>query len=113
VEVDLAHAQQSVDDPQCLLEPTDEVVEGIAERSILALVISGAQAEDQPSPADLIESVRHLGQQGRVAEASANDKRPELDACGDRRQSRKYRPCLPHTVRRFTHLAELKEKVVG
>ena len=87
MKVDVAHAQQPVDDLQCLLEPAYEVVEGIAERSILALVISGAQAEDQPSPADLIESVRHLGQQGWVADARANDKRPELAARCDRRQS--------------------------
>ena len=44
------------------------------------LEVAGAQAEDEPATADLIDRVGHLGQQRRVAIRGAGDQRAECDA---------------------------------
>jgi hypothetical protein len=61
VKVYLSRAHESVDDLQCLLEPVDQVVEGITERSKLSLFITAAQTKDQPTAADFIDGIGHLG----------------------------------------------------
>jgi hypothetical protein len=75
-----------MDDLQCLLEPADKVIEGIAECPELVLVIPGSQTKDQSPSADLIDCISHRGQQCRITKARAGDKRAELNACRNCRQ---------------------------
>ena len=71
------------------------MVEGIAEGMVLRLVPAGAEPEDQPAAGDLLDRVRHLGQQGRVAETGATDQRADLDPLGDGRHAAQQRPAFP------------------
>ena len=80
VEVDRAVLQQRPDDRERLLEPVDAMVERDAERPELGLVPAGAEAEDQPAAADLVDRRGLLGEDGGVVERRAGDQRPELDA---------------------------------
>src|SRR5688500_11346987 len=73
-------ASQRVDDRHRLLEAADPVIEGIAERVILGLVPPRAEAEDDTTPADVVDRLGHLGDETRVAETGAGHQRPDLDA---------------------------------
>ena len=84
---------------QRLLEAADAVVEGVAEGAVLRLVPAGAEAQDQPAAADLVDRVGHLRQQRRVAEAGADDERADLDPLGDGGQRGQQRPALPRAPR--------------
>ena len=58
-----------------------------AEGPELDLVPAGAQAEDQPAAADLVDGGGLLGEHRRVVERGRGDQRPELDPLGDRGQA--------------------------
>ena len=99
VEVDRAILQQCPDDRERLLEPVDAMVERDAEGAELGLVPAGAQAEDQPAAADLVDRRGLLGEDSRVVERRAGDQRAELDAVGDRSDRGENRPGLPRPTR--------------
>ena len=75
-----------MDDLQRFFEASDQMVERVAEGTVFRFVIPGPQAEDQPSVAYLIDGVRHLCDQRRVAEAGAGDNCAKLYFRRDRRQ---------------------------
>ena len=71
------------------------MIEGVAEGIVLRLVPATAEPEDEAPVADLIQRVRHLGEQGRVAERRAGDERADLDLRGDRRDRAQEGEDLP------------------
>src|SRR5258706_1976710 len=105
VEVDGAVAEQRPDDRERLLEPRDAMVEGEAERGELGLVPARAQAEDQPSPADLVHGRSELGEHGRRMERRRRHERAEPDAGRARGDRREHRPDLPGTACRAVFVA--------
>ena len=99
MEVDPALANQGTDDRERLLEPGDAVVEGEAERGVLALVPSGAEAEHEAPAGDPVDGRGHLGQHRRRVEARRRDERSELHARGHGSDRRQRRPHLPRPAR--------------
>src|SRR5438128_6962592 len=77
----------------------------------LELVPPGAEPEDQPAPADLVDGRGDLGEHCRVVEVRTGDQRAELDPTGNRRKRGERRPCLPWTLRLALGLSI--EKVVA
>src|SRR5439155_17300768 len=98
VEVDPAVSQEGPDDREGLLEPGYAAIERETERPIFRLVPSGAETEDQPSTADLVDRVRHLREHRRVVEARAGHERSELDPGRGRGDRRQHRPDLPRAA---------------
>jgi hypothetical protein len=80
LEVDLAVAQQPVDDGERLLEAPDLVIRWEAEGGVLVVDVAGPEAEDKPAVAYLVDGVGRLRQQGWVAEARAGDQWTQPDA---------------------------------
>ena len=87
--------ERAPDDLERLLEARDAVVVGQAERAVLGLVPAGAEPEDEPAAAHLLDRRRHLRDQPGRMERGAGDERAELDTLGDRRQRGEHRPDLP------------------
>jgi hypothetical protein len=54
-------------------------IEGIAEGAELQLAPPGSEPQDQPAIADLVDRIRHLGQQRRVTKGRAGDEQPDRD----------------------------------
>ena len=88
-------AQQRLDDRHRLLEAADPVIEGIAERVVLRLVPPCAETEDDPTPADVVDRLGHLGDETRIAEPGAGHQRPDLDALRGAGQTGHGREALP------------------
>ena len=100
LEVDVALAQQRTDDPERLLEPVAAVVEGHPQARELGGMPAGAEAQDQPAVADLIERVGLLGDERRVAIAHAQHEGAQLHPMGDRGDGGQECPRLPEAERR-------------
>src|SRR6185312_13302045 len=79
-------------------EPAHAVIEGIAEGTIFVFVPTGPDAEYQASSADLVDGIRHLRHQRRVAERGAGDERAEFDVFGRGGESGKDRPAVPEAL---------------
>ncbi len=88
-------AQQPVDDRERLGKAGDRAVVWDPEGAKLALVPAGAEAEDEPAAADLIEGGGHLGEQSWRMETGAGHQRTEGDPIGHRRKCGQQRPGLP------------------
>jgi hypothetical protein len=58
-------------------------------------VPAGAETEDEPAAADLVERGGLLGEQRGIVEVRAGDERPELDPARDGRDRGERRPGLP------------------
>ena len=58
----------------------------------------GAEAEDEPAAADLVDRVGALGEHRRVVERGAGDERPELDPARRGRQRGQQGPGLPRSA---------------
>ncbi len=71
------------------------MIVGIAEGAVLELVVTGAQPEDQPPVADLIDGIGHLGKQGRIAEPHAEHQGTEFHFARRGSESGQQRPALP------------------
>ena len=105
LEADPALAEQREDDLERLLESADAVVEREVEVAELRLVPAAAEAEHQPTAADLVELGGHLRGERRVAERDREHERTDLDPAGeaataDRRSSpRGCPPCGRHRGR--------------
>src|SRR5262249_10485779 len=94
-EVDLAVAQEPVDDAEPLLEAAHPVVVRVAEGLVLRLVPAGADPEDQAPAGDLLDGVGQLREVGGAAERHARDQRTHPDAGGPRGAARADRPSPP------------------
>src|SRR5262245_59673696 len=88
LDIDLSFSKQGVDDLDRLFEAANAMIEGIAKRLVLRLVIASADPKDQPSDADAIDRIRSLGQSRRIAEARAHHDGADFNARRDRRQCR-------------------------
>ena len=88
------------------------MVKWVAVGPILRFMIPGSKAKYQASSADFINCVRHLGQQGRIAETRADNERAELDARCDGRQRREYRPTVQQATRWPVRIAEVEDQMV-
>ena len=95
LEVHVPLSEQGGDDLQCFLQPPHPPVERIAECTILRLVPARADAQHEAACAHLIQSDRHLREQGRVAEAVAGHEGAQLNAPRRLRESGEHRPGLP------------------
>ena len=62
-----------MDDDQRLLEARDPVVIGIPERGVVGFVPAGAETEDEPSVADLVDGRGFLGDDGRIVKGGTGD----------------------------------------
>ena len=87
--------EQTTDDLERLLEPRSALPERDAERAELRLVPAGADPEDEPSAAHLVDRRRHPGEDPGRVERRAGDQRAEPDAFGGRREGRERRPRVP------------------
>ena len=83
------------DDPERVLEAIESFFEREAVARELGLVPARAETQDEPTSADLVERLGHLGKEGRVPERRAQDVRSELDAGRCLGQGRQQRPRLP------------------
>jgi hypothetical protein len=82
-------------DLQRLLEAADPVIKRVSESVELGLVPARANTQDQPAAGDLLDGVRDLGQECRIAERRADDECPQLGLAGDGCERRKLRHALP------------------
>ena len=87
--------EQATHDLERLLEPRGALPERDAERAELGLVPAGADPEDEPSAAHLVDRRRHPGEDPGRVERRAGDQRAEPDAFGGRREGRERRPRVP------------------
>jgi hypothetical protein len=71
------------------------VVVGEAVCLVFGLVPTGAEAEDQPAPGDLVDGDCLLGQHRRAVKRSRCDQGAELDTLRDFAEGSKNRPHLP------------------
>jgi hypothetical protein len=92
-------------------EPAHPVIEGESKRVVLRLVPPRAEPEDQPAAADLVDRVRHLGDQRRIAKTGAGHQGSDLDPVSCRRKRRQQRPDIPHPLR--SHAGKAKEQMIG
>src|SRR5439155_668265 len=76
----------------------DPPVERKANRPMLRLVPSGAEAKDQAPPADPIHGRSQLRQHGGIVEAGAGHKGPDRDSARDRGNPGQLRPRLPRAT---------------
>ncbi len=87
------------------------MIERIAERAELRFVPPRAKTQNQAALANLVERIRHLGQQGRIAERRTHHQRANLDALGGLGQRRQQCPALPDTASRL--VLPLEQQMVG
>src|ERR687893_2395189 len=100
-----------MDDGDRLGKAADAMVEREVKSDVLRLVPTGAEPENEAPTGDLIDGIRNLRQQGRVAERGAADQRADLDPRGHRRQSGEQGPAFLRSL----HLLfrEAIDEVVG
>ena len=92
-------ALEPVDDLDGLLEATHAVAgrrQVDAVPPVLILVPAGPDAEDQSTPADVIDGHGLLQQHDRMPEGVARDERADADPRCLRRDGGQQRPCLVH-----------------
>ena len=111
VEVRLPIVEHRGDDPQALLERVETALERHAERRELGLVPAGAQAEDEPPTADLVERLGHLREQRRVPQRHRRDVGAEPDPRHGDGERREQRHGFPGPAPRDRRVAE--PEVVG
>ena len=78
--IDALAMQERLDDLQRFFQSIHASLEVVTEGVKLRLMSAGAHTQDQPAAADLVQGVRHFGEQCRVAEGCAEHERPQLDA---------------------------------
>ena len=93
--------EEGANDGEGFLEAADPMVEREAVGRVFRLVPAGAEAQDQPTAADLVEGGGLLGEHGGVVEAGRGDQRPDLHPFGDRGDRREGGPRLPWPPRRL------------
>ena len=112
LEVGVSASQERDDDLERLLEATKDVVLGQTE--IVGLAgpgVTGAQAEDEPSAADLVESLGRLGDDPGVAVERGHDPRPDLHPRGHGGHGAGHRHAFPDASGRAVLVAP--QQLVG
>ena len=109
-EIGTAGPQQLGDDRHRLLKTVDPVIEREAEGRVLRLVPTGAEPKDQTTAADLVDGISHLGKVGRVAEAGAEDERPDFGAVCHCGEGGNQRPAFPRAT---LHIVVPLDEVIG
>ena len=80
----LAAAHQRHDDLQCLLPARAHGILGQPEHVRLLVAVAGAKSEDEAAAADLVESLRCLGDDPGIAVQRREHPRTDLDLRRDR-----------------------------
>ncbi len=90
--------EQAPDDTRRLVQPVQPLAEARtefdAERIVLALEPTAAEAEHRATAGLVVERGRQLGDQPRIPERRRRHEQAEADACRDRRHGRERRPAL-------------------
>ena len=100
VEVAAAGGEELPNDRERFLESADPMVVGEAVGVVLGAIPAGAEAEDEPAVADLVDGRGLLRQHRGVVEAGGRDQRTELDPLRDSGERGQDGPDLPRAARR-------------
>ena len=111
VEIDRALLQQGADDLDAFPEAGELVVGGKPEGPVLVVVVARPNPQDQPSTADVVHRLRHLGEQSRTAKSHAEDQGAELGAARAGRERGEQRPAFPGPARFLLPVEQVEEMV--